>query len=97
MIPNLMYYKGYTGSFDYSFADKCFFGKIDGIKDLVSFESKRVDTLKTEFEAAVDDYLITCEEVEKEPDQPTEQIKSSAELAAELFIKSHPFVQSRMV
>ena len=39
---------------------KFFFGKVDGIDDLVSFEGSSVSELKAAFESSVDDYIEFC-------------------------------------
>ena len=67
MTDNLLKYKDFYGSVEYSSADECFFGKIIGTADLVTFEGKSVDSLKTAFAEAVEDYIVLCEEAGKEP------------------------------
>ena len=47
--------------------DKIFFGKIEGIDDLVTFEGKSVDELEKSFHEAVNDYLDLCRQIGKEP------------------------------
>ena len=42
-------------------------GKIDNIRDLVTFESDTVEGIIREFHSAVDDYLEFCQEVGKQP------------------------------
>ena len=67
MIQNIVEYKEFIGSVNYSDADECFFGKIEGINDLVTFEGSSVKELKKAFRQAVDDYLELCNETGKEP------------------------------
>ena len=67
MADNMLRYKDFYGSVEYSAADECFFGKIIGTTDLVTFEGKSVDNLKKAFVEAVEDYLILCKEAGKEP------------------------------
>ncbi|MBF0523445.1 MAG: type II toxin-antitoxin system HicB family antitoxin [Candidatus Omnitrophica bacterium] len=67
---DMMQYKGYYGSVHYSDEDKCFFGKIEHIRDLVSYEGHDVATLKKAFEDGVTDYLKTCKAKNKAPDKP---------------------------
>ena len=67
MADNMLRYKDFYGSVEYSAADECFFGKIIGTTDLVTFEGKSVDNLKKAFIEAVEDYLILCKEAGKEP------------------------------
>lgn len=59
-------YKGYRGSVDFSTEDVVYFGKIQNIDDLVSFEGESVPELETNFKDSVDDYLETCKEIGKE-------------------------------
>jgi predicted HicB family RNase H-like nuclease len=65
-----MKYKGYLGSVDYSDEDSVLFGKVEFIRDLISFEGKDVDSLKRAFEEAVDDYLQACQQRGIEPQKP---------------------------
>ena len=44
-------------------------GKVEGINDLVTFESESAEEIEMEFHSAVDDYLAFCEEVGKEPEK----------------------------
>ncbi len=57
----------YIGSVHFSAADDCFFGKIEGISDLVSFEGRDVDELKRAFEEAVEDYMDLCRKTGRPP------------------------------
>ena len=57
MTENEMEYKGYKGTVEFSNEDNCFYGKIAGIDDLVTFESQSVEELNIFFKEAVDDYL----------------------------------------
>jgi len=67
MTDNMFKYKDFYGSAEYSAADECFWGKIIGISDFVTFESDSVEGLKRSFEEAVEDYLLLCKEVGKDP------------------------------
>lgn len=62
-------YKGYLGSCKVSIEDKCLHGKIEFINDLVNYEAQTTEELNEEFELAVDDYLIHCQELGKSPDK----------------------------
>lgn len=63
-------YKGYYTEIHYSEEDKALFGKIEGIADLVNFESDSARDIEEEFHKAVDDYLAYCEGKGKSPDKP---------------------------
>jgi predicted HicB family RNase H-like nuclease len=53
--------KNFIGSVHFSSDDDIFYGKIEGINDLVTFESDNVAGLLASFKEAVDDYLELCE------------------------------------
>jgi len=59
-MKDIFQYKGFSGSVHFSSEDECFFGKIEGIDDLVTFEGKDVQELKKAFRQAVDDYEELC-------------------------------------
>jgi hypothetical protein len=54
---NLIVYKGFYGSVHYSAADEVFYGKIEGVTDLVTFECKSVIALESAFQESVDAYV----------------------------------------
>ena len=59
-MKNAMDYKGYTGSIEYSEEDGVLFGKVQGIRSLVSYEGTTAEELVRDFHEAVDEYLILC-------------------------------------
>jgi predicted HicB family RNase H-like nuclease len=61
MSNNFLSYKGFYGSVNFSAADEVFYGKLEGVDDLVSFEGTSVKELKANFKLSVDDYIIYCE------------------------------------
>jgi predicted HicB family RNase H-like nuclease len=63
-------YKSYVGSAHYSDEDEVFHGKLEGIRDLVTYEGSDVAGLKQSFKDAVDDYLETCRKLGKTPETP---------------------------
>lgn len=69
MKENILEYKGYFSKVQYSSEDNVLYGKIEGIVDLVTFESESCNEIEKEFQLAVDDYLEFCKEVGKSPDK----------------------------
>jgi predicted HicB family RNase H-like nuclease len=67
---NILNYKGYTGSVEYSEEDEIFYGKIEFITDTVLYEGSSVAELKKSFQEAVEDYIEACSEIGKEPQKP---------------------------
>lgn len=64
-----MTYKDYIATVHFSNEDEVFFGRIEGIGDLVSFEGRSVAELKTAFEDAVEDYIEICQVNGKNPEK----------------------------
>lgn len=56
-MSNTLNYKGYDGSVEFSAEDGVLFGRILGIRALVSYEAEDLKRLRQAFAAAVDDYL----------------------------------------
>jgi len=68
-MKDILQYKDYIGSVHFNADDEIFFGKIEGIDDLISFEGNNVTDLKHAFEEAVDDYLLLCKETGKKTEK----------------------------
>lgn len=68
-MSNTLEYKGYFAKVEYIKEDEILFGKIEGIDDLVTFQSDKASEIKNEFIKAVEDYLILCDELGKEPNK----------------------------
>ena len=66
-MSNIIEYNGYIGTIEYSKEDKCFFGKIDMINDLITFEAQNAIELEENFKNAVDEYIQTCKQLNREP------------------------------
>ena len=55
-MQDVMEYKDFIGSVRYSVVDDVFFGKLEGIEDLIVFEGDSVQELNSAFNRAVEDY-----------------------------------------
>ena len=69
-MSQTLQYKGYDGSVEYSAEDRVLHGRLLGIRDAVIYEGGDVDSLESNFRAAVDEYLAFCAAEGKTPDQP---------------------------
>lgn len=69
-MDNIIRYKDYFAKIEYSAQDGILYGKIEGINDLVTFESDNIQNIYIEFVAAVDDYLDFCKKNNKAPEKP---------------------------
>jgi predicted HicB family RNase H-like nuclease len=82
-MSNLLSYKNYNGTVEYSKEDGCLFGKVVGIKSLLSYEGDSVQELEKDFESVIDEYISDCNERGIQPEQPyngTFNVKVSPEL-----------------
>ena len=68
-MNNTMNYKGYTANIEYSAEDQCFVGHLTGIADIVGFHGESINELRQSFEEAVNDYLKTCDKLNKASQQ----------------------------
>ncbi len=64
---SIMKYKGYEGTAEIDMDTMVCRGKVLFIHDLVNYQAPDPVGLQKEFEAAVDDYLETCEYLGREP------------------------------
>ena len=94
---NTMIHRGYAARIDYSDDDGCFIGHIAGISDVVGFHGESVADLRAAFEEAVDDYLETCEKLNRSPQKPysgnlmlrlSPEVHAAIAMAAEVSGKS---------
>lgn len=69
-MSDFLEYNGYVGSVRYSQEDEVFHGKLEGIRDLVTYEGTDVVTLKSAFQEAIDDYVFTCQKQNRAPQVP---------------------------
>lgn len=67
-MNNIMEYKGYIGSVEFSEQDEIFYGKVMGIRSLISYEGSTAADLIKDFHDAVDDYLMICAENNTKPE-----------------------------
>jgi len=60
-------HNGYAAHIEFDAEDKIFFGRIQGIDDIVTFHGETVSDLVRAFEEAVADYLYTCAKAGRSP------------------------------
>jgi len=82
-LSDLLSYKNYNGTVEYSKEDNCLFGKVVGIKSLLSYAGDSVQELEQNFQNIIDEYLEDCMEINMKPEQPykgTFNVRISPEL-----------------
>lgn len=70
-MTNTLEYKGYWTDISIDFESHLLHGRIEGIRDLVNFESDTITGIVHEFHSAVDDYLDFCAELGEPPNVPS--------------------------
>jgi predicted HicB family RNase H-like nuclease len=60
-MRDILKYKGFIGSVHFSAEDALFYGKIEGITDLITFEGETVKQLTDAFHWMVDEHIKDCE------------------------------------
>jgi predicted HicB family RNase H-like nuclease len=59
-MKNILTYKGFIGTVNFNSEDRLFYGKIEGINDLITFEGTTVDELESAFKYMVDQHIADC-------------------------------------
>jgi predicted HicB family RNase H-like nuclease len=105
-MNNTMEYKGYVGTVEFSESEGLFYGKVMGIRALISYEGTNAHELVEDFHGAVDDYLALCETEGIQPEKAYKgsfNVRISPELhkravicAAENQMTLNSFVESAM-
>ena len=88
-MNNTIQYKGYIGSVEFSEEDGIFYGKVMGIRSLISYEGESAKELLADFHGAVDDYLESCKAEGKKPEEAFKgsfNVRVSPALHKKLFL-----------
>jgi len=59
-MNNVLKYKNFTATVQYSDEDEAFIGRVVGIDSVVSFEGQSVEELQEAFQEAVESYVQFC-------------------------------------
>jgi predicted HicB family RNase H-like nuclease len=62
-MKDILNYNGFTGSVHFSIDDHVFFGKIEGINDLVTYEGTNLEELEQGFQSMVDEQFNDTNDV----------------------------------
>lgn len=90
-MSDLLQYKGYHGTVEFSAADGVLYGKVIGINGLISYEGDSIAALKEDFESSIDDYLEMCAEKGIDPEKSykgTFNVRIAPELHKQLTLYS---------
>ena len=59
-MKDIIKYKGFIGSVHFAAEDRVFYGKVEGVNDLITFEGSTVDELEKGFKYMVDVHIKDC-------------------------------------
>ena len=59
-MNDIMKYKGFIGSVHYASEDRVFYGKVEAVNDLITFEGSTVNELEEGFKYMVDEHIKDC-------------------------------------
>ena len=66
----MMECKRYVGKVEFDDGAGLFHGEVLGTRDVITFQGRSVDELRTAFEKSIDDYLAFCRQRGEAPDKP---------------------------
>ena len=93
-MNNTIQYKGYVGSVEFSEEDGIFYGKVMGIRSLISYEGESAKELLTTFTVPL---MIIWKPARQKERNPKLHSKAASISAFPLtFIKSCSFIQQRI-
>ena len=59
-MKDIIKYKGFIGTVHFASEDRVFYGKVEGVKDLITFEGSTVNDLEEGFRYMVDEHIKDC-------------------------------------
>lgn len=65
-MKDIIMYKEFIAAVHFNADDEVFYGKIEGINDLITFEGKSVVELKKAFSDSVNEYILLCNKAGKD-------------------------------
>jgi len=68
-MNNLIKYKGYYGSVEFDEESMVFYGQVQFIRSLISYEAENAKELIDSFHSSIDEYLEDCRERGIEPEK----------------------------
>ena len=89
---NTMNFKGYTAGIEFDERDSIFVGRVLGVRTIISFHGETVTELRSEFELAINDYLLDCSEQGVAPEKPVNGkilLRISPELHGAALVAAH--------
>ncbi|WP_197476454.1 MULTISPECIES: type II toxin-antitoxin system HicB family antitoxin [Eikenella] len=103
MMNDLLSYKGYEGTVQYSKEDDCLHGRVLHIRSVLGYGGETLAEVKAMFEQAVDEYLAMCAEEGIPPEKPYKgslNVRLGAELhrqAAAMAARQHTSLNDLIV
>lgn len=87
----MLTHKGYKAHFEVDAEARLIFGRVLGIRDVVTFKGKTIEEAEQAFRDSVDDYLDFCQEIGEKPNKPFSgklPFRTTPELHRQIYIAS---------
>lgn len=68
-MDSMLEYKGYRAIVSYDGDDELFVGEVFGVNDSLNFHGASVEELKQSFHDCIDNYLMICQQIGKQPER----------------------------
>ena len=68
-MSDLLEYKGYHGTVEYSAEDGILCGSVFGVNDSLNYHGMGLEELEASFHSCVDNYLSLCAQIGKQPEK----------------------------
>lgn len=103
-MANILTYKGYYGSVEFSVEDNLLIGSVIGVQDSLNFHGNSIDEITKSFHECVDGYLEMCKSFGRSPDKvykgsfniriPSDLHRTAAIMAEKEGVSLNQFIQS---
>lgn len=88
-MDEILKYKEYRGSIEYSKDDDIFYGRVRDLSSLLLYEGASIEELEKDFHETIDLYLKDCKEDGIQPEKPSKTMTTvTVELDDELVEKT---------
>lgn len=102
-MANILKYKGYLGSVEFSAEDNLLVGTVIGVQDSLNFHGSSIEEVTLSFHECIDGYLEMCEAFGRSPDKvykgsfniriPSDLHRTAAIMAEKDGVSLNQFIQ----
>ena len=92
----ILEYKGYVGSIEFSVGDNCLHGQVLGLSKniCIVYEGNTAEELFNDFRDGVDHYLECCKEDGIQPEKPCNGVLNIIQIPYEIHVKAAMYAEN---